>query len=107
MSAISTTMHHHSLWPRLRHSATRSGETSPLRLARLIADLTNGINQHSPSVGSPGLPLGPPRPSYAEGALWVFGGVRLGPRCLHDRARVDDEFTCVVGRYSEPVHVAG
>ena len=49
MSLISTASHHHSLRPRLRHSATRSGGISSLRLARLAADLSNGINQQTPS----------------------------------------------------------
>jgi hypothetical protein len=49
MSLISTTRHHHALWLRLRHSVTRSGGTSSLRLARLASDLNNGIAQHTPS----------------------------------------------------------
>ena len=49
MSATSTTIHPNSLWSRLRHSITRNGEPRPLRLGRLIADLTDGIDQHSPS----------------------------------------------------------
>jgi len=49
MSAISTTMH---LRPQFHHSTTRSGKTLSLRLVRLIADLTNDINQQPPSVGA-------------------------------------------------------
>jgi len=49
MSAISTTIHHHSLRPQFHHSTTRSGKTLSLRLVRLIADLTNDINQQPPS----------------------------------------------------------
>jgi hypothetical protein len=45
MSLVSAIIHRHSLWSRFRHSAARSGEPRPLRLARLIADLSNGINQ--------------------------------------------------------------
>jgi hypothetical protein len=47
MSPILTTMHHHSLRSRLRHSSPRSGETSALRLARLAANLGNGIIQQT------------------------------------------------------------
>ena len=54
MSAILTTMHHHSLRSRPRHSDPRSGETSALRLARLAANLTNGIIQRTPRNLSPG-----------------------------------------------------
>ena len=48
MSPTSTTSHHHSRCPQLHHSATRSGEASSLRLARLVAGLSNGINQQTP-----------------------------------------------------------
>jgi hypothetical protein len=50
MSVISTTIHRYSLRSRLRHSATRSGGPLPLRVARLIADLTNGTIQHPPRL---------------------------------------------------------
>jgi hypothetical protein len=49
MSVIATTIHHHPLRSRFRHSATRSVESLPLRVARLIADLTNGTLQHPPT----------------------------------------------------------
>ena len=49
MSATSTTIHHHSLWPRFRNSPQGVADTSPLRVMRLIADLTNDINQQPPS----------------------------------------------------------
>jgi hypothetical protein len=49
MSPILTTRHHHSLRSRPRHSGPRSGETSALRLARLAANLGNGIIQRTPS----------------------------------------------------------
>jgi hypothetical protein len=45
-------MHHHSLRSRPRHSDPRSGETSALRLARLAANLGNGIIQQTPSQDS-------------------------------------------------------
>ena len=48
MSPILTTMHHHSLRSRPRHSDPRSDETSALRLARLAANLGNGIIQQTP-----------------------------------------------------------
>jgi hypothetical protein len=41
-------MHHHSLRSRPRHSNPRSDETSALRLARLAANLGNGIIQQTP-----------------------------------------------------------
>jgi hypothetical protein len=53
MSPASTTGHHHARWLRLRHSVTRSGETSSLRLARPTADEGNGITQHTPLVLEP------------------------------------------------------
>ncbi len=58
MSLISATTHHNSLRPRLLHSATRSGEASSLRLARLAADLSNGIYQQTPRVGDRDEPFG-------------------------------------------------
>ena len=48
MSPILTTMHHHSLRSRPRHSNPRSDETSALRLVRLAANLGNGIIQRTP-----------------------------------------------------------
>jgi len=56
MSANSTTRQRRSLRSRFLHSATRSDETSPLRPARLIADLTSGITQHTPRQ-TPRLPV--------------------------------------------------
>jgi hypothetical protein len=50
MSVISTTIHRHSLRSQLRHTRARSGESLSLRVTRLIADLTNGIIQHSPRI---------------------------------------------------------
>jgi hypothetical protein len=52
MSPILTSMHHHSLRSRPRHSGPRSGETSALRLARLAANLGYGIIQRTPHIGN-------------------------------------------------------
>jgi len=49
MSAISTSLYRHSLWPLSRHSAQGVAELRPVRLAHLNADLTNDINQQPPS----------------------------------------------------------
>jgi hypothetical protein len=50
MSLISAIIHHHSLWSRFRHSAQGVANPRPVRLARLIADLSNGINQQPPDA---------------------------------------------------------
>jgi hypothetical protein len=42
-------LHRHSLWSTLRHSARGVAKPRPLRLARLIAVLTNANNQQPPS----------------------------------------------------------
>ncbi len=44
--------HRHTRRLRPRHSETRSGETSSLRVARLAADLSNDIIQQAPSPDS-------------------------------------------------------
>jgi hypothetical protein len=45
MSASSTTIHHHSLWSLFRNSLQGVAKMTPLRVMRLTADLTNGIDQ--------------------------------------------------------------
>jgi hypothetical protein len=50
MSASSTTIHHHSLWSRFGNSPQGVAKRSPLRVMRLIADLTNHIDQQPPSA---------------------------------------------------------
>jgi hypothetical protein len=77
MSVIPTTIHHHSLRSRLRHSPTRGGESLSLRATRLIADLTNAINQHSPS------------PDYSRGVTGSVLGVRENALLIGDTEVVE------------------
>ncbi len=50
MSLISTASHHHSLCPRFRQSYTGVSVPRSLRLARLAADMSNGIIQQTPNI---------------------------------------------------------
>jgi hypothetical protein len=71
MSPTLTTRHHHSLRSLPRHSDPRSDGTSAWRLARLAANLGNGIIQQTPNQV-------PPRMKPTS-QLQKRGPVRAGP----------------------------